>query len=236
MISVAMASFNGERYIKNQIDSILMNLNDTDELVISDDGSTDNTIDIINSYNDKRIHLISGPKKGINKNFENAIIHCNGDIIFLSDQDDVWYEGKVTTVLEAFNKYDCLLVQHDAVVKDGEGNVLYDSFANHRRVRCGVFKNWLRNSYHGCLIAFKKELVESVVPFPSTGCFHDQWIGIISDSHKKSVFIDEVLMEYRRYGSNASSFVHEPFFTQLKKRIILLVNLVFYFVGSGRRC
>ena len=88
MISVAMTSFNGEKHIKRQIDSILANLDTSDELVISDDGSTDRTIEIIQSLHDNRIVLVYGPKKGINKNFENAIYHCKGDYIFLSDQDD----------------------------------------------------------------------------------------------------------------------------------------------------
>lgn len=103
MISVAMASFNGEKYIKKQILSILDNLNEDDELVISDDGSTDCTLQIIKEFQDSRIKLIKGNHEGINKNFENAIVHCMGDYIFLSDQDDEWYPSKVSTVMKYFN-------------------------------------------------------------------------------------------------------------------------------------
>ena len=89
-ISVAMATYNGEKYIKKQIESILINLNKDDELIISDDGSKDKTLDIIKSIKDKRIKIISGPKQGVIKNFENALNNCTGEYIFLSDQDDIW--------------------------------------------------------------------------------------------------------------------------------------------------
>ena len=84
-VSVAMATYNGEKYIKEQIETILNNLDDKDELVISDDGSSDMTIEIINKINDKRIKLLEGPRKGLKKNFENAIKNTTGDVIFLSE-------------------------------------------------------------------------------------------------------------------------------------------------------
>ena len=90
MISVCMATYNGEKYIQEQIDSILCQLSKDDELVISDDHSTDATCDIIKSYNDRRIKLfLNELAKGVTHNFENALLHSKGDIIFLADQDDV---------------------------------------------------------------------------------------------------------------------------------------------------
>ena len=127
-ISVAMATFNGEKYIKEQIETILENLSDNDELVISDDGSTDNTLDIISDYNDSRIKLISGPKKGIKKNFENAINNCEGDYIFLSDQDDIWNSNKIEEVMKVFHEKNVMLVIHDAKIVDSDNNLLEKSF------------------------------------------------------------------------------------------------------------
>ena len=111
-VSVAMATYNGEKYLKEQIESILCNLNENDELVISDDGSTDNTKIIIENFqkNDKRIKLFDGPKNGVKQNFNNAIEKCQGEYIFLADQDDVWLEGKVEKVLNVFEKEKCTLV------------------------------------------------------------------------------------------------------------------------------
>ena len=133
IISVAMATYNGEKYIKEQLDSILKQLNNNDEIIISDDGSTDNTINIINSYNDKRIRIIEGPHKSVKQNFANAISNCKGKYIFLSDQDDIWLDYKVDTVLKVFETTNCTCVVHDAQVFDSNTNeVIMDSFFKFR--------------------------------------------------------------------------------------------------------
>ncbi len=227
-VSVAMATYNGEKYIKEQIESILKNLKKDDELVISDDGSTDSTLDIINSFNDKRIKLIKGPKKGIKQNFNNAIINTSGEYIFLSDQDDIWMNNKVDVVLNAFSKDNCILIQHDAIIVDDKDNVLYESFAEHRKVKTGIIKNLIKNSYHGCCIAFKKELVKEITPIPDDIYLHDQWIGMIAEVNGKTKFINDKLMKYRRYDDNNSSFTHLPFKEQLKNRIGYLRALLRY--------
>ena len=100
MISVCVAAFNGEKYIEEQILSVLRNLDSQDEIIISDDGSSDRTRRIVDDLaeKDRRIRIIDGPRKGLIKNFENAIVHSKGDIIFLCDQDDVWKDNKVKTV------------------------------------------------------------------------------------------------------------------------------------------
>ena len=235
MVSVAMASYNGEKYIKEQIDSILANLDTNDELVISDDGSRDNTLDIIRSFGDSRIKLIDGPHNGLVKNFENAVKHCTGDIIFLCDQDDVWYDGKVKKVCDKFADTDHILIEHNAIVKDDSGNVLFPSFFAHRRVRTGVLKNMIRNTYHGCLIAFRAELKEEMFPFPEKGCLHDQWIGLVAEMNGTTMFLDEILMDYRRHSGNASSFEHLPVSQQIKDRIALTGNVIRYKKNKRRK-
>ncbi len=209
-VSVAMATYNGEKYIKEQIETILNNLDDKDELVISDDGSSDMTIEIINKINDKRIKLLEGPRKGLKKNFENAIKNTTGDVIFLSDQDDIWMENKVEKVLECFNNNNYILIQHDAVVVDENDKVIYESFAEHRKVKTGVIKNLIKNSYHGCCIAFRKELIKEILPIPDNVYLHDEWIGIVAELNGKTYFLDEKLIKYRRHSENTSSFKHLP--------------------------
>lgn len=209
-VSVAMATYNGEKYIKEQIETILNNLDDKDELVISDDGSSDMTIEIINKINDKRIKLLEGARKGLKKNFENAIKNTTGDVIFLSDQDDIWMENKVEKVLECFNNNNYILIQHDAVVVDENDKVIYESFAEHRKVKTGVIKNLIKNSYHGCCIAFRKELIKEILPIPDNVYLHDEWIGIVAELNGKTYFLDEKLIKYRRHSENTSSFKHLP--------------------------
>ena len=120
MISVCIATYNGEKYIFEQISSILSQLGKDDEVIISDDGSTDDTIKIIESICDNRVRLlINNGKHGFVSNFEKALMKSKGDFIFLSDQDDIWKSNKVQVVLKSLNKYD--LVVHDADLIDGNG-------------------------------------------------------------------------------------------------------------------
>lgn len=227
-ISVAMATYNGEKYIKEQIETILKNLNDNDELVISDDGSSDMTVEIIKSFNDKRIKLIDGPKKGLKQNFNNAIKNTSGDIIFLSDQDDVWMENKVDKIVECFESNDYILIQHDAIVVDENDNVLFESFAAHRKVKIGIIKNLIKNSYHGCCIAFRKELKNEILPIPDNIYLHDEWIGLVAELNGKTYFLNEKLIKYRRHSENNSSFKHLPIKQMLKNRINYAKELVKY--------
>ena len=227
-ISVAMATYNGEKYIKEQIETILKNLNDNDELVISDDGSSDMTVEIIKSFNDKRIKLINGPKKGLKQNFNNAIKNTSGDIIFLSEQDDIWMENKVEKMVECFNLNNYILIQHDAIVVDENDNVLLESFAEHRKVKTGIIKNLIKNSYHGCCIAFRKELKNEILPIPDNIYLHDEWIGLVAELNGKTCFINDKLIKYRRHSENNSSFKHLPIKQMLKNRINYTKELVKY--------
>ena len=217
-ISVAMASYNGEKYIKKQIETILENLNYSDELVISDDGSSDMTIEIIKSFEDNRIKLLNGPKKGLKKNFENAIKNSSGDIIFLADQDDIWMKNKVNKVVKCFNSNDYILIQHDAIVVDDNNSVMFESFAEHRKVKTGIVKNLIKNSYHGCCIAFRKELKKEILPIPNNIYLHDEWIGLVAELNGKTYFLNEKLMEYRRHSQNTSSFKHLP----IKEMLVII--------------
>lgn len=235
-ISVAMATYNGEKYIKEQIETILKNLNDNDELVISDDGSSDMTVEIIKSFNDKRIKLIDGPKKGLKQNFNNAIKNTSGDIIFLSDQDDVWMENKVDKIVECFESNDYILIQHDAIVVDENDNVLFESFAAHRKVKTGIIKNLIKNSYHGCCIAFRKELKNEILPIPDNIYLHDEWIGLVAELNGKTYFLNEKLIKYRRHSENNSSFQHLPIKQMLKNRVNYAKEIVKYVNKRRKKC
>lgn len=228
MVSVALATYNGEKYIRVQMDSILSNLELEDEIIVSDDGSSDQTLSIIRSFNDQRIKIIHGPGCGLVQNFANAVANCSGDIIFLCDQDDIWYANKVKKVCAIFERTDYVLIEHDAKVTDESGNIIYPSFFAYRKVRTGVMKNIIRNTYHGCLIAFKSELKEQILPFPNKGCLHDQWIGIIAELEGKTLFFEDVLMEYKRHENNASSFKRLPIFIQVRDRAFLMKNIIGY--------
>lgn len=229
LISVAMATYNGEKYIKEQIESILCNLKENDELIISDDGSTDNTINIIKelSRKDNRIKLYDGPQKGIKQNFANAISHCNNKYIFLSDQDDIWKKDKVKKVIKEFDNPNTLVVQHDAEVINQDLNVVLPSYFKYRKCGRGILKNIYKGTYLGCCMAFDSKLKKHILPIPENIDMHDTWIGIIGDVYGKNKFINDKLISYRRHGDNNSDiFHHHNIKTMIHDRICLIKELI----------
>lgn len=224
--SVAMATYNGELYIAEQIESVLKNIGENDELIISDDGSSDKTREIIETYmkNDSRIQLIEGPRKGVVSNFENALKHTAGEVVFLCDQDDIWADNKVQKVLNAMDN-DVTVVLHDAEVFQEE-EVICPSFMQHRGSGKGVFHNLVKNSYIGCCMAIRRELLEYVLPFPKKICMHDQWIGLVSELYGESRFIEDRLLRYRRHGNNTSSMTGQKTSKKIQDRVFMIMSLL----------
>ncbi len=226
-VSVALAAYNGEKYIGEQLSSILPQLSEDDEIVVSLDPSTDSTQEIINSLADSRIRLIDGEGRGLIKNFENAIKNCRNDIIFLCDHDDVWLPDKVVRVKEEFQKdSDLLLVMHDARIVDGNLNETAASMFEIRDSKTGILKNIIKNSYMGCSMAIRKEALNFILPFPEKLPMHDQWIGLMCEKKGKVKLINEPLMLYRRHGDNASKMSHASFLQMLKWRLNIILALI----------
>ncbi len=225
--SVVMATYNGERYLREQLESIVCQLRDQDELIISDDGSTDGTLDIIREYMDRypNIRLVHGPGMGAVKNFENALYHCRNKYIFLADQDDIWSKHKIEIVLKYFKKHDCTTVMHDAYVIDKDGYRIMDSWFAHRNSDKGLIKNIVKNRYLGCCMAFDRKLLDRCLPIPDIE-MHDWWIALLSEKHGRSIFVKNRLIKYRRHGSNTSGLTHYPLMKMIKNRLMLLWNLM----------
>ena len=204
MISVCVATYNGEKYIKEQLLSILPQLRGEDELIVSDDGSTDQTISIIEKIQNSKITIIkNNGKHGFTGNFENALNYAKGDIIFLSDQDDVWNQDKVTLSIEALKTAD--LVVSNAEIVDGELNQIQPSHFNLYNVKSGFFTNFASTRYIGACMAFKRSVLERALPFPEKHkyCQHDWWITMIAEYYYKVTLIDKTLIKYRRHENNA---------------------------------
>lgn len=221
MISVCIATYNGEKYIAKQLQSILSQLGPEDEIVVSDDGSTDKTIEIIENFYDSRIHIYFGMYHSPIYNFENSINHSKGDVIFLSDQDDIWLPDRV-------NKLKIALVDNDVIVSnaffiDGKGNRKDGVYFN-KRPRLNVFETIFRNHFFGASMAFRREILQYVLPFPKNLAMHDQWIGLMGCYYGKVGFVSEPLMLYRRHDSNASfnGVSHNPY----RKRIMFRFNTI----------
>lgn len=202
-VSVCIATYNGGKYIREQLESILCQLDVNDEIVISDDSSTDCTIKIIESFGDNRIRLFTNQAfHSPICNFENAIGQATGDYIFLCDQDDIWLPSKMERMLFYLSKYD--LVVSDCKVVDKNLNIVEQSFFSVMTSGRGRWKNFFKNTYLGCCMAFKKEILNYVLPFPKKIAMHDIWIGLSVEWSGRSFFLNEPLMLYRRHGENAS--------------------------------
>jgi len=199
--SVCMATYNGERFIIEQLRSILKQISQEDELVISDDGSTDQTISLIESFNDPRIRLFTGNSfRDPIKNFQYALQQCRGDIIFLSDQDDVWMDHKYSTLLLQLKNYD--LVISDSQIVDEQLNILHPSFFNYFKSGKGIVKNMIKSSYYGSCMAFSRKVLVSSLPFPDTKEIgHDLWIGLVAELKYSVLFYKEPLVKYRRHNN-----------------------------------
>lgn len=228
-ISVCMATYNGAAYLREQIDSILPQLGMQDELIISDDGSVDGTLGIVCSYRDNRIRIVESDscKKGPAFNFENALKQAKGDIVFLSDQDDVWMPEKVEVLCKALEKND--LVFSDAYVVNHRGDKLREHFFI-TPPSLGCFKNLMFNHYFGATMAFKRQVLEKALPFPDKIPMHDQWLGIVARYYFSTAFIDKPLIKYRRHGENAS-FCGERSSNSWQKKIMFRIRICWAFLG-----
>lgn len=229
-ISVAIATFNGEKYIAEQISSILCQLDTQDEIVISDNYSTDKTIEIIKGFNDSRIKIFYKQRESNNSNincyfnFENALIETKGEIVFLADQDDLWSENKVTECLKALEVYD--VVVSDCKVISENGEILLDSFFKRRKSRTGLLKNFITNSYIGSCIAFKRKILSIALPFPQKMPMHDILLGTIAELFFKTTFIPMQLVYYREHTNNVSYTAKGISKFTLVKKIEFRLNII----------
>lgn len=216
MISVCIATYNGEQFLFRQLDSILQQIGPEDEVVVSDDGSKDGTIDVLHRFNDSRIRIIKNERHGVVHNFENAILNAKGDYIFLSDQDDEWMPNKVNVCLDVLQSYDCLVT--DCYICDAMGNIAKDSFFALNGTKKGKLYNLLvKSGYIGCCMAFRREILSMVLPFPEDIPLHDMWIGNICAFYYRMAWVPDKLIKYRRHGNNASCAAETSDASLLKK-------------------
>jgi glycosyltransferase involved in cell wall biosynthesis len=228
MISVCLTTYNGEKYVVKQLRSILSQLESDDEVIISDDDSSDRTLELIKNIEDKRVKIFKNNKKrGIHSNVENALNQAKGDIIFLADQDDFWMPDKVQVVVNALENND--LVVTDCYITDKDLNIVHESFFQQNNSQTNKWRALIRNPYLGCCMAFKRNVLESSLPFPSNIPMHDIWIGNVAAFRHQVSFIPNKLIFYRRHGNNVSS-ASEPskygILQQINFRIKVIQELI----------
>lgn len=230
MISVCIATYNGGKYIQEQLESILVQLNPEDEVIVSDDNSIDNTLDIIENIHDQRVNVfVNKSPKGYTSNFENALKKSKGDVIFLADQDDVWMENKVMIAMKQLEEND--IVIHDASVVNDDLEIIHQSNFNLRNVKHGLIHNLIRCRYLGACYAFNRKLLNKSLPFPKNHNLipHDYWLYMIGGVFFKTGISNHQLIKYRRHDLNASDGGNKSSNSMIKKIIIrfyLISNLL----------
>lgn len=207
-IDILMATYNGEKYLAEQIDSIICQTYKNWNLLIRDDGSSDNTFKILMEYEkrDDRIKIIKDEKGnlGIVKNFEELLKISDSELIMFSDQDDVWKKDKIKIMIKYVSDYD--LIVSDAIVVNEKLECVNESLFYVVKSKNGIIKNTIKNTYYGCCMLFQRKILKKVLPIPNNKEIgHDLWIGLISERYYKVKFINEKLIYFRRHLNNITT-------------------------------
>lgn len=240
MNSVCVATYNGERFIEQQLRSILAQLAPEDELIVSDDGSTDKTLQIVDSIGDKRIRIRHSQAHYFKHNFIEAMQEAKGEILFLSDQDDVWLPGKYARCIEELKDVD--LVCTNSQMTDEDLQVVEPDFFSVYHSGPGVMKNAMNNTYYGSCMAFRRSLLDQALPMPPTREIgHDIWLGLVAEMTGKVRFIDTPYLLYRRHGdakTSTSGLLHRsprPLWLKIWSRIVVLYYVCKFKLTHGKQ-
>jgi len=243
-IAVLMATYNGEKFLKEQLDSILAQTYQHFNIYISDDGSTDATVNILSSYQkqypEKFFYTVNELNLGVVKNFEWLIQNSNEEYIALADQDDIWKSNKLESELNkliSIENNEPAMVHSDLTMIDADGNILQKSFLKFRKIklsnRKSIHKIISHNGVMGCTLLFNQKLKDNILPFPDNLDVHDYWIALVSEVVGQRYTIFEPLVNYRIHTNNTSNNIKK---IQYKRNIFMrLINKdALPFIGLGR--
>jgi glycosyltransferase involved in cell wall biosynthesis len=222
-VSVALCTYNGERYVAQQVRSILEQTRPVDQLVVSDDGSRDTTVAVVEAVIEQVraeepartpvvVMLRAVQPAGVVGNFERALEACTGDLIALSDQDDVWHADRIDRMLAALDRApDVTLLHGDARLIDAEGSALgvtlFEalgvSAAERAEIAAGrEFDSLLRrNLVTGATTLLRRSVRDAALPVPE-GWIHDEWLAIVAAATGRTALVEQVVTDYRQHGAN----------------------------------
>jgi glycosyltransferase involved in cell wall biosynthesis len=206
-VSVAMTTFNGSKFLNKQLDSILEQTYSVYEIVVCDDGSTDNTIAILKEYSSltNLIIIQNEFNVGFVKNFERSIANTTGDLIVLADQDDIWYENKIETLVNSIGRN--LLIHSDCDLIDNNDSIFLKKFKGEILSHTNAIDFLNVNVVTGCTVMFTKELKKLVLPFPENLAYHDWYLGIMAAYQSKIKYLPTSLQGYRQHPNQDTGAV-----------------------------
>ena len=201
-ISVCMATFNGAHFLVPQIESILAQLREGDEFLVSDDGSTDETCQILARYSGALRLVDSGRVGGVVLNFSRVLERSSKALVVLADQDDFWLPGRLQSIRSALLNTDLVLTNAYIANKHLErtGSTLFGELD----AGTGFWRNARRNAFVGCCLGFRRSLLSMALPFPAMTPWHDWLLGLLASARGRVVLMTTPMLLYRRHESNAS--------------------------------
>jgi len=211
---VLLSTYNGEKYLKEQLDSLFTQTYNNIKVIVRDDGSSDKTLEILKSYN---VHLLESHKNiGVKKSFslllEYAIKYSDGNYFMFCDQDDIWKKDKVEKTLQKMRELESqykdtsLLVHTDLEVVDDSLHILNESFWKHEYINPNINsfnRLLLQNTITGCTVMINRNLASLLLPIPNDSIMHDWWIGLVASKFGKIDFINDRTILYRQHATNS---------------------------------
>ena len=208
-IDILMATYNGEKYLSEQIDSIVGQTYQNWNLLIRDDNSSDGTLQILEKYEklDRRIKILRDNRGnlGIVKNFEELLKNSESELIMFSDQDDIWLENKLEVYLKTIEKVRLknVLIHSDAILfSEDKTNILKETFISKKAIRKGLENVFFNYFVQGATILISKEIKNFILPFPKEVYLHDRYIHLMSELFFERIFIKGSLIYYRQHSNN----------------------------------
>jgi hypothetical protein len=228
-VSVVMTVYNGGPFLRQQISSVAAQLRPEDELIVVDDASTDESVEIVAQFAAPNVRLVcSSSNMGLRKTLQRGLMLARHEIIFLCDQDDVWLPGKRDACVAAFSHDPrILVVLTDAEVIDRHGKVISRSFIADRGGFDGTAVGTLwRNRYLGCAMAIRATLLKLALPIPARAPMHDMWLGVMGHLSGEVEYLPKPYLQYRRHDMNLTPRRHQSLVRMAGWRMGLLLAIV----------
>lgn len=226
VISVAMATFNGGKYLKEQLDSIYDQTYKLIEVIVVDDCSTDATLHILNQFSKTHQlkYYVNDINLGFVKSFEKAIEKCKGDYVALSDQDDIWEQDKLKVLLNEIGSN--LMIHSDCTIINDQNNILKNSWKEQLGYRIDIKNLFFGNVVTGCTVLFKNDLLKTALPFPDGIAYHDWWLALCAAKENKITYTPKCLTRYRQHNEQHTGigidkdYIVRNIFLNIKNRYI----------------
>ena len=214
MISIALATYNGSKFLREQLDSILAQSMKNFEVIVCDDCSTDDTLKILQEYasKDSRFKIFSNNSNlGFKKNFEHILSLCKGEFIAFCDQDDIWDPDHLESLYKNIDDNDCIGANSLIIDENGisQNKTLLEYWPIHIMPHNGkeLFQHELySNVIQGTASLIRASLINQALPFPDNIKYHDYWLALVAGLNEKCKYIDKVVLKYRRHSNNASEY------------------------------